>query len=103
VVADAKYRWERAQYRAIGTYEDEHDLLLFFRDRELELRKAITASAWLQMRVLPGVTNAVPFRSKHYSRMQAMLNTRQIGLSLQLEGKGLIGRAAETEARRRLV
>jgi hypothetical protein len=103
LVTDVKYRWERAQYRATGTYEDEHDLLVFFRDRELELRKAITASTWLQMRVLPGVTNAVPFRSKHHSTMQAMLNSRQIALRIQLEGKSLLGRAAETEARRRLV
>jgi len=103
VVADGKYRWQRAQYRAIGTYEDEHDLLMFFRDRELELRKAITAPTWLEMRVLPGVTNAVPFRSKHYSSMQAMLNSRQMALSFQLEGKSLLGRAAETKARRRLV
>jgi hypothetical protein len=103
VVADAKYRLERAQYRATGTYEDEHDLLLFFRDREIELRKALATSTWLQMRSLPGATNTVPFRSKHYSTMQAMLNSRQIRVSVQLEGKSFLSRAAETEARRRLV
>lgn len=101
--ADIKYRWERAQYRLNGTYKDEHDLLLFFRDRELELRNAVTASAWLQMRVLPGATNAALFRSKNFSAVQALLNSRQIGLSFQLEGKSFLGRAAETEARRRLV
>jgi hypothetical protein len=103
VVPDAKHRWEQAQYHITGTYEDERDLLLFFRDRELEVRKAITAPTWFQMRALPGVTNAVPFRSKHFSRMQAMLNTQQAGLGFQREGKGLLGRAAETEERRRLV
>src|SRR5882672_10596953 len=103
VVADAKSRLERAQYRTAGTYEDEHDVLLFFRDREIEFRRAITASTWLQMRVLPGVTNSVPFRSKHYSTMQAMLDSQQIRLSIMLEGKSLLGRAAEIEARRRLV
>jgi hypothetical protein len=103
VIPDAKQRWEQVQYRVAGTYEDERDLLMFFRARELEVRKAITAPTWLQMRALPGVTNAVPFRSKHFSRMQAMLNTQQVGLGFQREGKGLFGRAAETEARRRLV
>ena len=103
VAAEVKQRWERAQYRATGTYEDEHDLLLFFRDRELELRKTITASTWLQMRGLPGVTNAASFRSKHSSSMQSLLNSRQIVLSFQLGGRSLLGRAAETEARRRLV
>jgi hypothetical protein len=103
LVPEAKHRWEQAQYRVTGTYEDERDLLLFFRDRELEARKAITAPTWLQMRAHPGVTNAVPFRSKHFSRMQAMLNTQQAGLGFQREGKGLLGRAAEAETRRRLV
>ncbi len=104
--ADAKYRWEQAQYRATGTYEDEQDLLLFFRDRELELRKAITASTWVQMRALPAVTNAVagiPFRSRHYSVVRAMLNSRQTTVGYLREGKSLLGWAAEAEARRRLV
>jgi hypothetical protein len=103
LLADVKYRWTRVQYRLKGTYEDEHDLLLFFRDRELDLRKDINASTWLEMRGLPGATNATPFRSKYFSSMQSMLNTRQIGLSFQLEGKSFLGRAAETEARRGLV
>ncbi|HTL57213.1 MAG TPA: hypothetical protein VL361_16135 [Candidatus Limnocylindrales bacterium] len=103
LAADAKYLWERTQYRTVGTYEDEHDLLVFFRDRELELRKAITASTWSAMRMLPGVTNTAPFQSKHISSMQAMLNTRQLTRSFQSDGKGLFGRAAETEARRRLI
>jgi hypothetical protein len=85
------------------TYEDEHDLLMFYRDREIECRKAIRAPTWLQMRALPGVTNAVPFRSKHYSRMQSMMSSRQISMAFQLEGKGLLGLAAEAEARRKLV
>ena len=103
LVSDAEYRWERLQYRARGTYVDEHDLLLFYRDRELELRKAIRAATWQEMRLLPGVTNAIHFHSKHSSAMLAMLNSRQIGLAFQLEGKGLLGRAAEAEAGRRLV
>ncbi|HWQ90527.1 MAG TPA: hypothetical protein VN673_02560, partial [Clostridia bacterium] len=101
--ADLKRRWERARYHANGTYEDERDLLLFFRDRELECRKAIIALTWQEMRLLPGATNAAPFQSKHGSAMQSQLNTRQLALSFHLGGKSLLGRAAETEARRRLV
>src|SRR5439155_20708070 len=103
VVDEAKYRWERMQYHTSGTYEDEHDLLLFYRDREFDLRKAIRSPTWLEMRALPGATNIILFRSMHSSQMQSLLNSRQIGLSLQFEGKTLLGKAAETEARRRLV
>ena len=104
LVADVKYRWQRAQYRVRGTYEDEHDLLLFFRDRELELRKAIAAPIWREMRTLPGVTNTPVFRSKYsFSSTQALLNTRQIAVAFQREGKGFLGFAAICEARRRLV
>lgn len=103
LAADAKYRWNRAQYHAQGTYEDEHDLLLFFRDCELELRKAVAASTWRDMRGLPGATNTIPFRSKYSSSVMALLNTRQMTLGFQLEGRSFLGRAAETETRRRVV
>ena len=102
-LTDAKYRLDQARYRVTGTYEDERDLLLFFRDRELEFRKAVAAPTWQEMRPLPGVTNTIPFQSQNYSRMRALLNTRQIARSFQLEGRTFLGRAAQTEARRRLV
>jgi hypothetical protein len=103
VVNDAKYRWQRMQYHTSGTYEDERDLLLFYRDREMELRKAIRLPTWLEMRNLPGAANSILFRSKHVSQMQMMLNTRQLSVGWQSQGKTLLGHAAETEARRRLV
>lgn len=103
IVSDAKYRLGRMQYRNSGTYEDEHDLLIFFGDRERELRKAIRSSTWLEMRGLPGVTNQIPFRSKYTSRMQLQANLRQMARSMQSEGKTLVALAAEAETRRRLV
>jgi hypothetical protein len=103
IVADAKHRLERMQYHNSGTYDDEHDLLIFFGDRERELRKAIRSSTWLEMRSLPGVTNAIAFKSKYFSVMQMQLNNRQIARSIQSEGKTLAALAAEIEARRRLV
>ena len=57
-------RWRRVGYRHRGSYEDERALLLHYRDRELELRRAVQCSTWMEMRQLPGVTNPVPFVSK---------------------------------------
>jgi hypothetical protein len=95
--------WRQLRYRHHGTYEDEKGLLLFYRDREVELRRVVQAPSWLEMRALPGVTNAVPFQSKYQSRMQAMMNIRRLGMTPTGRGQSLLGRAAETEARRRLI
>jgi hypothetical protein len=91
------------RYRNEGTYEDEKALLLHYRDRELEIQRAIQCTTWSEMRQLPGVTNFIPFRSKHSSRMQMMMNTKQMGFAMQLRGQGVLGRAADAEIRRRLI
>ena len=93
----------RSSYRHRGTYEQEKALLLFYRDRELELRRAVQATTWSAMRQLPGVTNRVPFPSRFPSRTTMMMNVRAVGLAFQRQGVGLPGRAAEAEARRRLI
>ena len=95
--------WRRMRYLHHGSYEDEKALLLYHRDRERELRRAVQASNWLEMRQLPGATNKAPFQSKQPSRVQSMINMRQISLGYLRQGYGLLGRAAETEARRRLI
>jgi hypothetical protein len=99
----AMYEWRTRRYRRVGTYEDERALLLHYRDRELELRRAIQSPTWSEMRALPGVTNRLPFQSKHSSAMQAMMNTREISLRVAMQGQGLLGRAADAEAHRRLI
>jgi hypothetical protein len=102
------------RYRHYGTYEDEKNLLLFYRDRELELRQAVQAPTWSEMRQHPGITNVVLFRSRYPSRMQSLLNMRQLALAAQMyassasqqsseRGRTLMARATETEARRRLI
>ena len=96
-------RWNRANYLRHGSYEDQKDLLLFYRDRELELRTAVQAPTWAQMRQLPGVTNEVLFQSKYSSRMQVMMNLRRINMRFQRQGSSLLARAAEAEARRRIL
>lgn len=97
------HQWSQLRYRGYGTYMDEKALLLFFRDRELELRNAIQAATWAQMRQLPGVTNKIFFQSKYRSRLQSMMNLREIGTVFQRQGTSLLGRAAEAEARRQII
>jgi hypothetical protein len=77
--------------------------LIFYRNRELELRQAVQSPTWLQMRSLPGVTNSTAFHSKYASRMQSVLNLKQISVGFLRDGVGSLGRAAEAETRRRLV
>lgn len=96
-------QWSQIRYRGYGSYVDEKALLLFYRDREVELGKAIQAPTWEQMSQLPGVTNMIPFQSKYRSRMQAMLNLRAISSVVQRPGSAFLGRAAEAEARRRIL
>jgi hypothetical protein len=98
-----KQRRDQMNYLEHGSYEDEKALLLFHRDRELELRKAVQAPTWSAMRQLPGVVNIPAFQSKYRSRMQSMLHLHQMHLQFQNEGPSLLGRAATAEAQRRLI
>ena len=95
--------WRRLRYHQRGIYEDEKDLLLHYRDRELGLRRAGQCSSWAEMRQLPGATNEVLFKLRYPSSVQARLNSRQIALAFRGQGVGLLGRAAEAETRRRLL
>ncbi len=61
------YNWNQLAYRQHGSLDDQQALLLFYHDREVELRNAIQATNWSQMRSLPGVTNRIFFRSKYSS------------------------------------
>ena len=100
-------RWRQLRYRNHGSFEDEKALLLYYRDREIELRRAARSATWTEMRELPGVTNTVYFQSRYPSRVQSMMNLRRLSLASQLNAQGqrqgLPGRAAEAEARRRIV
>jgi hypothetical protein len=102
-LAELKSSWSRARYRSYGSYEDEKALLLFYRDREVELRNAVQAATWSTMRALPGVTNALLFHSPYHSRLVSMMNIRETGLAFQRQGGGLLARAANAEAQRRIL
>jgi hypothetical protein len=102
-VAAVKQWWNRARYRTYGTYVDEKNLLLFYQQRELELRHAIAAPTWAQMQALPGVTNAPRFTSPYRSRFQTMLNLQTMRMSATGEGSDLLARAATAETQRRII
>ncbi len=97
------YGWRQDAYLQHGNADDKRDMLLFYRDREIELRNAIKATSWAQMRRLPGVTNVTRFHSKYPTRAEMMRNTREISRRMQERGKSMLGLAAETEAERRLI
>ena len=99
--------WRRFRFLTGGSYEEEKAILLYYRDRELELRRAVRCTTWSEMRQLPGATNIVPFTSPlgypTSSGIVGLMNSRQLMMGWQSKGRGLLGRAAETEARRRLI
>jgi len=98
-----KYHWQQRDYRNHGVFEDEQNLLLYYRDREVEMRHAIRAASWMEMRTLPGVTNHIAFSSKHPSRVVSMLNLKHLTLTYQGFGQSFLSRAAEAETRRRIL
>jgi hypothetical protein len=95
------FYWRQVRYRHQGTYEDEKALLLYCRDHEIELRRAVPCPNWSEMRQLQGVTNMAPSAASS-SRSARRLRMQQMNLIMQSQGRGLLGRAAEAEARRRL-
>jgi hypothetical protein len=59
---DLKYDLQELHYSQNDALKDEKNLLLYSRDRELELQHAIQSPSWAQMRSLPGITNSNPFK-----------------------------------------
>ena len=98
-------QWRREEYFRGGMYEDEQRLLLFDRDREVDLRNAVQAPTWKQMRQLPGVTNEIVFEAKypHGGRFGSLSNQRRMNLAFEQHGAPFLGCAAEAEAERRIV
>ncbi len=95
--------WSQLDYLTHGSYEDEKAVLLFYRDREIEIRQAVQAPNWTAMSSMPGVTNEPHFISKYRSPLQTRMNMQQMSIGLTRQGATLLGRAAEAEARRRLI
>ena len=96
-------RWEAARKRQRGNFDLEQELMLFYRDREVELRNAAKAPTWADMQQLPGVTNSVLFRSRSPSLLAAMMNLKETGFGAQRRKSAFLGRAAQAEALRRVL
>jgi len=97
------FGWHQKAYLQQGDADDKKDMLLFYRDREIELRNAFKATSWKQMRGLPGVTNVTVFHSKYPTRAEMMRNTREFSKRMLERGHTMPGMAAETETERRLI
>lgn len=93
---DVKDRIDLMRYQGNAAWTDEKNLLLHFRNHELELRHAIQSPTWAEMRTQPGVTNVVLFKSG-YAGVADFIKP-----SLHMESL-LPMQAAETEARRRVL
>jgi hypothetical protein len=91
-------------YRNHGSYEDEKALMLYFRDRHQELKRAIACSTWAEMRPLPGGTNRVEiFQGAKHSRIVTIMNLKHLTQGVHAGSQPLIARAAEAETKRRLI
>jgi len=89
-----------SRFRNYGVYEEETQAMLFYRDREVELRTAVHANSWSQMRGMPGITN-IPGVGRGSGMKAGLGFSPRGGVGFRL-GPGLPRRAAETETVRRL-
>jgi hypothetical protein len=103
--SDATSGWRDARYRNYESYEDENAWLLFFRDCELDCRRALSANSWSEIRSLASATNSRPAHAS--GSLLGIDAVRSMGPGgfggYQRQGATLLSRAAEAEARRRLL
>ena len=103
--SEATSGWRNARYRNYESYEDENAWLLYFRDCELDYHKALAANSWAEIRTLPSATNSRPRQASDSPfGVDASRNVGPGGYGVyQRQGMTLLARAAEAEARRRLI
>ena len=100
--ADATVGWRSTRYRNYESYQDEKVWLLYFRDCESDYRRALTAQSWLELGTLSSATNSRPAGTS--GAFLGVENSRLgPGGPFQRQGQTLLARAAEAEARRRLI
>lgn len=87
--------------------EGEKALLIFYHDREVEMRRAIQSQSWAEMRQFPDITNVfflLPPDANLPRMVRVHANMRRSRMNFTDEGSmSLVGRAAEAEARRRIL
>jgi hypothetical protein len=100
IAEDARMAW----YRWARSYDDERALLLFFRDREIDLRRACEAPTLIAMQSLRSVTNAPVFKSPYAPNARVTLSSEFYFFESR-NGKlvGALGFAADAEIRRRIL
>lgn len=86
-----------------GLYEDQRDVLFYFRDRQFELRRAIAVNTLAEILPLPGMTNGRPFISRHSSLVSSLITVDLFSIHSPGRGLGVTGSAAEAEIYRRLI
>jgi len=84
------------RYRGNEALIDEKNLLLLFRDRELEVRQATQSPTWAEMRAQPGVTNLIAFHSICREMMVDVKSCQQFECMV-------CAYAARAEAQRRII
>lgn len=101
----AFYEYEKQSGTSTYNNQTATALFRFAMDRQTEIRRAMEAKTWLQMRELPGVTNPVTFDFPRsgMGRTAMRMIQRTMRMSFESKGVGLPGRIAEAEIRRRLI
>ena len=92
--------WRQSRYRDFGSYEDEVETMKFYARRQRDLQHALTMKTWMDIRTMQEITNAPPAQMRGLFTSGRGINGRGGGFFGQ---RSLVMRAAETEARKRLV
>jgi hypothetical protein len=90
-------------YRARGFYDDQRDILFYYRDRYLEVRRAVSANTLAEMLALPGMTNVQTFVPRNGPFIPSFVSDNLFSIVTADGDLGVIGSAAEAEIRRRLI
>ena len=83
-------------YRQRDLLADEKGVMLYFQRRALELRRALQATNWAEMRALPGVTKVVQYVSSNRDAESALGENHSFDNSM-------LAFAAVAEAQRRVI
>jgi len=94
--------WEQFRYQRTGSYADERNLMLYFRDRELEMRRAISCPSWLDMDGIITAGTATPFTPTAYPVAAHSVSRLQWNLGLE-QKNDCAASAAFAEIRRGIV
>jgi hypothetical protein len=100
----AKETSRRVWYRWDASYDDERKILLFLRDREINLRRAAQAPTAIAMRALAPDQNDLHYVSPREPNYPSSINVEMEFFASRLDKLvGSLGYAADAEIRRRII